>query len=54
MCPPCCGCPWWLALLLGLLLLSAILGALGFLLKGLGGKTDIKPVINPVTPTTPE
>lgn len=54
MCPPCCGCPWWLALLLGLLLLSALLGALGFLLKGFGGsKTIEKPIVKPVTPVEP-
>jgi hypothetical protein len=41
MCPPCCGCPWWLALILGLLLLAGVLGALGYLLKGMGTNTTI-------------
>lgn len=33
LCRPCCGCPWWVSLLIGLVLLSLLAGLLGPLLK---------------------
>lgn len=42
LCRPCCGCPWWLALLLGLLLLSLLLGALSMLLGKMNTSTTTK------------